>query len=1412
MPAMPDRQVGERRAHPVNSPEWWDDYFAHHWEANGGTLQTRHFMERLVANLPLEIIALMGRRPLKILDWGCAFGEGVDVLAHAFPGAQVIGLDLSPVAIQEAKRRHPAYEFRVKATGSVGPFDVVISSNCLEHFESPLEVLREHLRSCRSLCIVLVPYDEDPLDESHRARLTEASFPAELDGFTRLHTAVVDVDPACWHGQQLLVIYGSADCGLQAGVADGERKKWDAYYESLPEIEEAEPIRGFNEELVRLVHDLLPQGSSVLEAGAGAGLQSLALARTGRFRVHLMDFSDQALRQARSLFQREGFTAEFHRGDVFAPGTSEFDLVFNAGVLEHYTFDEQVAFVRGMASRSRKFVLVLVPNRLCYWYWIWRIQAVADGDWPYGKEVPRTDLAAVLEAAGLRPLGRVFVGETWTESLINSLGGLDAGARELILAVHRSGVVPLPQRAYLLAALASAREDATAPPLWSASPHEESLPGAEHLATVADALALRIGAEQRLKRADANLQMQAERTQALAAELAESAATRAREAEAARDEQARSAATMAALERRVVETERAAGDSQARAAASDERIVELTTQLDGATQATAVLQQRLKAAAHERHLMVTSTGWAALEFLWRIRLLVAPRGSLRERIAKLPLRALRAIRAYGVGLPGRLVERLATRFLPPPMTWAAYRFDTYKRARRTRYTAALDGFRTPAVSDLVSVVLPVYNGQAYIAEALDSVLAQTYSDLEVIVVDDGSADDTPHILDAYARRDRRITIIRQENQGLPRALSAGFRAARGEFLTWASADNRLRVDFVGRMVGCLRRRPEWDAVYANVDIIGDDGEPLRGSGWYGDYQTPRGSEHITLPSDPSELNVVANNYVGAAFMYRSRVDALLGDYSSRRFGTEDYDYWMRVNALCTLRHADFPEPVCEYRFHGDSLTSRDDELGITRSRASLMAFEDFRRDFYLTPVAWRVEGAEGAVAAGIRSWIERAGHTILAVSEERGELPTLWFPVVCVHVVEACTSSVTPRSGWPVGALRVLLVTGQGALPERVSADWDVCITTSPGASLPALARPRQGWFAAQSLDVLCTALDVRVKQEALARIEMAACAPQDERRSIAVVICTYRRHAALERALRSVAAQTFAEDRYEVIVVNNDPDDEGVVQLVGALRRDVFGGSAERLHLVQCPFTGLSHARNAGIANAKSRLLAFLDDDAVAARDWLDRLWDAWQAHPGAGVIGGTIALESPPGNRWVKPGWEKFWGHYSPRRSQPYAVSGWWEFPWGGNWAATRQALLTIGGFRCGYGRRGSDHGGGEEVVAACLIRDLGLEVVVAPAARVVHAPAANRFTLAHIRHTIAASKNTEYRKQMDLYIPMTLDGAMLRRVARMHLRTAFRERHRPRHERWEHLMYAWATLRLLPSRLRDEFGRRRHPVGMR
>src|SRR5258708_24974375 len=272
--------------------------------------------------------------------------------------------------------------------------------------------------------------------------------------------------------------------------AGAEREKWNAYYASLGAPEEDEITRRFNAEFCRHIDDLLPDGGCVLEAGCGGGWQSLGLARSGRFERTLLDFSPAALSYAAGVFAHAGLHADCVAADLVTPGLPEYDLVFNAGVLEHYPLEEQAALLRGMASRSRRYVLVLVPNAHCYWYWVWRLSRSSRGDWPWGKEVPSDGLAAAFDAADIHFLGHTYMGEAWTESFIGA-SIADPVLQDQILSIHRSSVVPMEQRAYLLAALGSVNPTDKAPQRWSGAKAGDHPDTGVLMAAMVDSLAAR---------------------------------------------------------------------------------------------------------------------------------------------------------------------------------------------------------------------------------------------------------------------------------------------------------------------------------------------------------------------------------------------------------------------------------------------------------------------------------------------------------------------------------------------------------------------------------------------------------------------------------------------------------------------------------------------------------------------------------------------------------------------------------------------------------------------------------------------------------------------------------------------------------------------------------------------------------
>lgn len=219
---------------------------------------------------------------------------------------------------------------------------------------------------------------------------------------------------------------------------------------------------------------------------------------------------------------------------------------------------------------------------------------------------------------------------------------------------------------------------------------------------------------------------------------------------------------------------------------------------------------------------------------------------------------------------------------------------------------------TPAVS----IVLPVYNGERYLAQAIESCLSQTFSDWELIVVDDASTDGTPAIIADFCARDARVRSVRHEtNRKLPGALNTGFALANGEFLTWTSDDNRYRPRALETMVEFLGRRPEVDTVYTDYTAIDDDGAV---------------TGRVEVP-DPVYL--VRENVIGPCFLYRRSVHEGVGRYDEELFLVEDYDFWLRTGARFQM--VPLHQDLYLYRRHQSSLTNMYRQRVLVNREATL---------------------------------------------------------------------------------------------------------------------------------------------------------------------------------------------------------------------------------------------------------------------------------------------------------------------------------------------------------------------------------------------------------------------------------------------------------------------------------------------
>ena len=225
---------------------------------------------------------------------------------------------------------------------------------------------------------------------------------------------------------------------------------------------------------------------------------------------------------------------------------------------------------------------------------------------------------------------------------------------------------------------------------------------------------------------------------------------------------------------------------------------------------------------------------------------------------------------------------------------------------------------------LVSIVLPVYNGERFMKESSDSVLGQSFSDWELIIVDDCSTDNTYEIAKSYADADPRITVIRNNvNKRLPASLNVGFENARGKYFTWTSDDNVAKSNWLSVLVDYLDKNPDVDMVSAMMDYIDENGDL---------FFNPEHKRTVYA------LPYISN--VGAAFMYRRAIAEKIGVYDESAFCAEDYDYWCRIALNGNLVY--IPDNVYKYRIQANSLTMLYDKK-VKEKVARVQA--KYRKDF-----------------------------------------------------------------------------------------------------------------------------------------------------------------------------------------------------------------------------------------------------------------------------------------------------------------------------------------------------------------------------------------------------------------------------------------------------------------------------------
>jgi GT2 family glycosyltransferase len=223
----------------------------------------------------------------------------------------------------------------------------------------------------------------------------------------------------------------------------------------------------------------------------------------------------------------------------------------------------------------------------------------------------------------------------------------------------------------------------------------------------------------------------------------------------------------------------------------------------------------------------------------------------------------------------------------------------------------------------VSVIIPAFNQGQFLATAIDSVLAQTHGDVEVVVVDDGSTDETPDVLAAYAGS-RQVRVVRQANAGVGAARNAGFAASSGSLVCFLDADDYYHADRLAHQVGRFAGASEIGFGYC--DIVRVDAEGTVAD----DYEVQRA--RTVLAGDIFESLLAGGYFPPHTVILRREVFERSGGFDAELGGHADLDLWLRLSGAGV--RADFlPEKLAYYRVHADSMSRDQGHMRHTRRLA-----------------------------------------------------------------------------------------------------------------------------------------------------------------------------------------------------------------------------------------------------------------------------------------------------------------------------------------------------------------------------------------------------------------------------------------------------------------------------------------------
>jgi len=215
-------------------------------------------------------------------------------------------------------------------------------------------------------------------------------------------------------------------------------------------------------------------------------------------------------------------------------------------------------------------------------------------------------------------------------------------------------------------------------------------------------------------------------------------------------------------------------------------------------------------------------------------------------------------------------------------------------------------------SNLVSVIIPVYNSEKFVSQAIESVLNQTFQNIEVIAIDDGSTDNSLEILQQFSEK---IKIISKENEGLVSALELGIKNMNGRWFKWFSPDDVLYDDAIETLVKEIEKFPENTIVYSNWELIDEENKKL------GDFSESNYNELEIFDFNVQLLDGQQIN-VNTTLIPKSLFDNGCNIRQLKDPVAIDYDFFLRAGIIHNTRFHLVPETIVKYRISRNQLSHK----------------------------------------------------------------------------------------------------------------------------------------------------------------------------------------------------------------------------------------------------------------------------------------------------------------------------------------------------------------------------------------------------------------------------------------------------------------------------------------------------------